>query len=384
VIPTPIVHVISSFRIGGAELMLCKLLAASDRARFPAHVVSLTEDGPVGERLRALGVGTTELGMSRGLPSPAAVVRLARILRRLDAVIVQTWMYHADLVGGLAARLAGIRGIVWGIRTSTLDPRTTRRATLWTRRACAALSRSVPATIVSCSQVAARHHRDLGYAADRLRIIPNGFETDRFRPDPDARARARSELGILSGTFVVGMAARHDPQKDHATLFRAFAQARASAPMHLVLCGAGVTANNPALAALVAEFGLGGQVSLLGPRDDVERVVAGWDAAALSSRYGEGFPNVVGEAMSAGVPCIATDVGDTRDLVGDTGIVVPAEDPAALCEAMVRLANEGTDARAARSVAARARIVRDFSIDAIARRFEDVYDDVARGKVMRG
>jgi glycosyltransferase involved in cell wall biosynthesis len=364
--------------------MLCKLLAASDRTRYPAHVVSLTEDGPVGERLRALGVGTTQLGMSRGLPSPAAVVRLAWLLRRLDAVIVQTWMYHADLVGGLAARLAGIRGIVWGIRTSTLDPRSTRRATLWTRRACAALSRSVPATIVSCSQVAARHHRDLGYAADRLRVIPNGFETDRFRPDLDSRARVRAELGVQEETFVIGMAARHDPQKDHPTLLRAFARARASAPMHLVLCGADVTADNPAFAAPIAELGLGGEVSLLGPRDDVERVVAGWDAAALSSRYGEGFPNVLGEAMSAGIPCIATDVGDARELVGNTGIVVPAEDPAALCGAMVQLAHEGTDARAVRSAAARARIVREFSIEAIARRFEDLYDDVVRGKVARG
>jgi glycosyltransferase involved in cell wall biosynthesis len=154
--------------------------------------------------------------------------------------------------------------------------------------------------------------------------------------------------------------------------------------MHLVLCGAGVTADNPAFAAPVAELGLGGQVSLLGPRDDMARVVAGWDAAALSSRYGEGFPNVLGEAMSAGVPCIATDVGDARALVGDTGIVVPAEDPPALCDAMVRLAQEGAEARAARSAAARARIVRDFSIEAIARQFEDLYDDVVRGRIVRG
>lgn len=184
-IPTRIAHIITGLEVGGAESMLQKLLAATDRSAFEPLVISLTTDGPVGDRIKGLGIPVRALGMSRRAPSPGIVLQLAWLLRR-QAEIVQTWMYHADLVGGLAGRLAGIP-VVWGLRHSELDPRIYRKRTVWVQKACAILSRSIPRRIVSCSHVGRQVHEALGYDADKFVDIPNGFELDRFAPSPDHR-----------------------------------------------------------------------------------------------------------------------------------------------------------------------------------------------------
>lgn len=371
-----VVHLISGLSVGGAENMLCKLLQA--RTIADAHVISLTTDGLVGERIRALGVGTTVLGLRRGLPGPGALARLVSVVRQLRPDVLQTWMYHSDLLGGLAARaLGGIR-VAWGIRTSTLDPQRTKRTTRWTRRACALLSRRLPDVIVSCSQVAADLHVGLGYARERMRVIPNGFDLEQFRPDPTARLEVRRELGIPQDAAVVGMAARFDPQKDHAMFLRAAALvAKRRGNVVFVLCGDGTSPANPSLSPLIGGGGLEADVRMLGRRDDMPRLVASWDVAALSSSYGEGFPNSIGEAMSCAVPCVATDIGDTRHLVRETGIVVPPRDAEAFGAALIELLDLPPSDRLRMGQAARERMRTEFSIERIAACFEALYHDLA-------
>jgi glycosyltransferase involved in cell wall biosynthesis len=371
-----VLHVITGpLAFGGAEVMLYRLVAAS-RAEVAHEVMSLTELGPVADRIRELGVPVHALGMARNrfrIPDPVKVARLAAYIRRTRPDVVQTWLYHADLLGGFAARLAGAPRIVWGIHNSTLDATHSRVTTRWTAAVCAHVSRWIPHAIVSVSRTARELHVRLGYDPRKFVIIPNGFDADLLRPDPVARRAVREELGIPEGVGVIGMIARVDPQKDHPTFIRAAAfVARRRRDALFLLCGEGA-APGGALAGAIAADGLGARFLLLGRRDDVPRVLNALDVCTLSSAYGEAFPLVVGEAMACGVPCVVTDLGDCAHLVGDTGTVVPPRDPEALARAWEALLNLGLDGRRSLGVAARDRILANFALARITREYLSLY-----------
>jgi glycosyltransferase involved in cell wall biosynthesis len=370
-------HVITGLNTGGAEMMLYKLMSAIDRATFECDVVSLLDAGPVAERIRALGVPVRSLGMRRGAPSPHGLVRLARWMRQDPPDVVQTWLYHADLVGGLASRLAGGAPVAWNIRQSTLDPRGNKRSTIWTGRVCAWLSRWLPTRIVCCSEASARLHTALGYASERMIVIPNGFDLAAFRPDPAARRAVRAELGVPDQAPLVGLVARFDPHKDHRVFAAAAGRLAVRRPdVHFVLCGDGIVDENARLVGWLRAAGVRERCHLLGRRDDTPRLNAALDLAASSS-YGEGFPNVLGEAMACGVPCVATDVGDSALIDGDTGRVVPPRDPDALADAWEALLALEPSARAALGLAARQRVEAQFSLPTVVRRYETLYEELA-------
>jgi glycosyltransferase involved in cell wall biosynthesis len=286
-------------------------------------------------------------------------------------------MYHANLVGGLAARLAGIRPLAWGIRQSVLDPRYHKRTTIWTARLCARLSRHLPDRIVCCSEAVRRAHAAFGYETGRMVVLPNGFDLDAYRPDPAVRLSVRQELGLPEGTLLIGLVARFNPQKDHHNFMQAAALLHARLPdVHFLLCGDGVSMQNAELAQWVEEADIGPNIHLLGCRQDVPRLSAALDIASSSS-YGEGFPNVVGEAMACGVPCVVTDVGDSALIVGDTGRVVPPRNPQALAEAWHDLLIAGPNYRRLLGTAARRRIQECFSLPTITRRYEQLYEEMA-------
>lgn len=370
-------HVINNLYTGGAETMLYRLLSRTDCGVFETEVVSLIGIGPIGQKIQALGVSVRSLGMRRGVPNPLAVLRLARWLQQDPSQVVQTWMYHADLVGGLAAKLAGSIPVAWGIRHSTFDSRGTKRMSIWTAMACARLSRWLPARIVCCSEASRRVHTQLGYAADKMVVIPNGFDVTAFRPDPSARRSVRQELGIPEEAPLIGLVARFHPQKDHRNFVQAAAELTKQHPdVHFVLVGPGIEATNDGLSQLIRESGLVRNIHLLGERSDISEITAGLDIASLSSAWGEAFPNVIGEAMACGVPCVVTDIGDSARIVDNTGIVVPPRNPNALADAWDQLIKLGSDGRAQLGRAARQRIVTHFSLPEIVRRYEKLYVEV--------
>lgn len=371
--------VITGLSTGGAEMMLLKLLERIDRRRFELHVFSLTTMGELGERIAALGIPVEALGMRPGLPQPWKFWRLVTRLRYLRPDLVHTWMYHADLLGGLAARCMGIRRVVWGIRNSTLDPVATKWSTRAVVRLCGLLSAWVPARILSCSTVAVQVHARLGYDLSKMIVIPNGFDLSSFRPDADARASVRAELGVGPDTPLVGVVGRFDPQKNHLGFVRAASLLRQRVPMvHFVLAGARIDTQNEVLGRAVAGADLTDSMHLLGLRQDVARLMAALDVLALPSSYGEAFPNVVGEAMACGVPCVVTDVGDSAYIVGDAGAVVPAGDMSALAEKMAALLTIGAQAYAKLSTAAQIRMREHFEIGKVVGQYEQVYEQLAR------
>jgi len=354
--------------------MLFKLVTRMDRGRFRCCVVSMTDQGPVGRKIAAAGIPVFSLGMGPGRPTIGGLGKLYRLLRLEKVDVLQTWLYHADLLGLLVGRMAGVRRVVWGIRCSDMHLRNYRPLTALTVRLCGFLSSLVDAIVVNSEQ-GKDVHRRRGYHTDRMLLIPNGFEVDRFRPDASSRDWLLKELGIPPQSVLIGMVARYDPMKDHAGFLQAAARMAGMLPsVHFVLVGKGVQDDNPGITCMLDEESLKGRVHLLGLRQDIPRIMAGLDIAVSSSAFGEGFSNTIGEAMCCGVPCIVTDVGDSGRIVGETGIVVRPRDPEALAGAMLRLVMSGREARKSLGEKARERILRNFELTSVVNRFERLYE----------
>jgi glycosyltransferase involved in cell wall biosynthesis len=349
-----VVHIITALGSGGAERVL--YFVASAGGREVRHtVISLTDEGLYGPKLRDAGVEVACLGMQRGRSPIADFLALRRHIRRLQPDVVMTWLYHADLMGTLAARLAGVRQIIWNIRCSDMDfaryAPTTRRIV----KLLARLSR-LPLAVATNSDAGRRAHEALGYRPKRWVYLPNGYDTDVWKPDAEDRARARRELGFSDTDRVIGLIARVDPQKDHVTFLAAAGELLANrGDLRVLLVGRGT-------GELAVPEELRSRTVAVGERTDVAHLVRANDLLVSASAYGEGFPNVIGEAMASGVPCIATDVGDSALVVGDTGRIVAPRDPAALAGAIGALLDLPQEELRELGKRARARIEAEFSI----------------------
>jgi glycosyltransferase involved in cell wall biosynthesis len=368
-----ITHVITGLSAHGAETMLYRFLSASNPREYQHEVISLTDRGAMASKIESLGVPVRVLGMRPGIPNPLAVLRLARELRESRPQLVQTWMYHADLLGGLAERLAGDVPVVWGIHHTSVNWRETKFLTVLTVRICAWLSRSVPAAIVCCSKASEEAHLKLGYAPEKMRVITNGIDIQEFRRDPDAGLALRKALGIPAEAPVIGLAARFHPHKDHGTFFQAAGMLRREFPdAHFVLCGDGVTPENSEIAAQVDAAELQGNCHLLGSQPEMRSMYAAWDIATNSS-LSEAFPLAVGEAMACEVPCVVTQVGDSSAIVGDTGKVVPPQRPELMAKAWRELLESGAQVRQKLGTAARERVAKRYSLPALVEQYQALY-----------
>ncbi len=378
--PKRILFLTTSLYAGGAELMLLRLLTGLDRRRFAPSVVSLIHLGPVSEKIRQLGISVRSLGMKPGKPDPVSLVRLVRWLRQDRPDMLQTWMYHADLLGGLAGRLAGRIPTAWGIRHS--DPRTHGYGpfTSITVTICARLSRWIPKRIVCCSEVSRQSHAAIGYAEDKMIVIPNGVDLDRLKPDPAARRQIRQALGIPDDAPVIGLVGRFHPQKGHHNFVQAARLLSSARPsLRFVLCGEGVTWANRNLVTWIDEAGIRDSCRLLGRREDIPQLMASFDLATSASSFGESFANVVSEAMSCGVPCVVTNVGDSAHIVGSTGMVVPPRNPVALAQAWDRMLDLGRERLTETGLSARERIQEHFNLPRIVDRYHGLFDELTAG-----
>jgi glycosyltransferase involved in cell wall biosynthesis len=360
-----VMHVITTLGPAGAETMLCRLASGMDASRFENEVVSLTGILDLADRMQRIGVRVRTLGMKASVPNPLLVLRLAQWIRSSKPDLIQTWMCHANFVGAFAARLAGNVPVVWGIHDSGLDSSMGNLRTMLVNRACALLSRKYAARIVCCCEASLRFHKELHYAAEKLEVIPNGFDVEQFKPDPAARASLREELGIPADAILIGMAARA------ATRLH-----KQMPEIHFLLCGLDITWQNSQLARWIEEAGIRDCCHLLGVRQDVSRLFAGMDIATTASRS-EAFPIAIGEAMACGTPCVVTDVGDSALIVDETGIVVAPGDPDALAEAWRKLIEAGPEVRRRLGMAARRRVQQHFALPAIVERYQAIYAGLA-------
>jgi len=369
-----ILHVISDLGDGGAQSSLYLLCTRDLGHRH--HVVSLMGGSKYGPLLEERGVSVTCIGMKRGQVSLSGLWRLWRLIRQTRPDVIQTWMYHADLVGGVVARLAGQRNIVWGIHHTTLVPGESARSTILVSRLCGCLSRLVPRRIVCCAEKSREVHAVLGYDRARMAVIPNGYDLSVFRPDAQAGQLVRRELSLGPAEPVIGFVARFDPLKDHETLLRALEILKSQVKRpHCLLVGTGLDAGNGSITSRIAALSLQDQVSLLGQRNDIPAVMSALDLHVMSS-VGEAFPNVLAEAMACGTPCVSTDVGDAAVIIGATGRIVPPRNPEALATAISDMfAERGSPAWPQRCKAARRHVADHFSIQRMVESYRNVWFD---------
>lgn len=372
--PLKIVHLITGLNVGGAEMMLYKLVSGMDRANFNNAVISMIEPGPVGQKIQNLNVPVYSLEMSSGHPGAAGWHKLFNLLRQERPAILQTWMYHADLLGLLTGRMVKVDRIVWNVRCSNMQ--NLSKMTGWTVRACALLSKRPDAVVIN-AETSRQYHVSLGYHPRRWEVIPNGFDLARFKPDLTARAELRTELKLSEDILLIGLIGRYDPMKDYQNFLQAARiLSNKCQKVHFLLAGRDVAPSNSSLTRLIKELGLEEVVHLLGERDDMPRIMNALDLATSSSAYGEGFPNVVGELMACKVPCVVTDVGDSARIVGESGRVVPPRNAQALADSWQDLLEAGPAFRKNLGQLARERIKHNYSLDKIVQSYENLYDSL--------
>jgi glycosyltransferase involved in cell wall biosynthesis len=370
-------YVISDLSIGGAEMMLYKLLTETDRTRFEPLVVSLMDRGSLRARIEALGIAVHTVGVRRRWPTPLGLWRLIRLTRRLKPDLIVGWMYHSSLAVQLAHMFTSWpASLLWSIHYSTSSLAEEKRLTALVIRACAYLS-GLPGKIIFVSRDGQTKHRQLGFSTENSCVIPNGIEVATFVPSSGARASVRSEFGLPDDALIIGMVSRYHPMKDYAGFLRAAAQVLKTHPeTHFLLVGRDVDGDNQQLRRLIDELGIAHRTHLLGERHDIPRLAAALDIFSLSS-YCESFPTVIGEAMACAVPCVVTDVGDAAWIVGDdTGRIVPPRDPGALARAWAEMIDLGGEGRAMLGRAALSRVSELFPLKSVVRRYEDLYEAV--------
>lgn len=366
-----ICHVITTTSAGGAERQLLTL--AENSAESLEHVIiGLQPAGELAAAMEAAGAKVISLNLKSGvralMQGPGLV---GKALQQSRPHVVQTWLYHADLLAALALGQAEGPPLVWGVRNSDLSLSLATRLVV---KACAALS-GRPSVIVANSNSGVAWHVKLGYPAAKFRVIPNGFDTGRFTPDPQARQETRAELDIPSDALVAGRVARLDAVKDYPGLARAAAIALRQKPeLFFLLIGLGVEPDSPAMQPW-REPPLAGRSLLLGYRRDIPRLLNAMDLH-VSNSLSEGLSNVVGEAMAGGLPNLASDVGDCRELLGETGVIVPPAQPEDLAAGLVEMAAMGLDELRRLGAAARARIEERYSIGAMVKAYRGIYSEL--------
>ncbi|MDI6773070.1 MAG: glycosyltransferase [bacterium] len=368
-------HVITTLDIGGTELTVLRLAADLTSRGFASVVVSLSRAGSAEHLFKESLIPVVCLNASSMLDAPLTLARFLQTVRRLQPAVIHTWMYHTHWLGPVGLVAAPRARVVWSVRTSADPAYRHPTHTLLARRLARTLS-GLPDTIVFNSRTVLDTHRQTGFRVARSTVIPNGVDTSRFRPCPQTRERARRALGIVDTDVLVGYVARFHPVKDHRTLLSAVAALRGDLPsVKLLLVGRGT--DSPDAAAIIRQFGLGGGVQALGERTDVADITAALDIAVCTS-LSEGSANVIAEAMACGIPCVATDVGDARDMLDGCGEVVPARDAVGLSESLCRLAISPDD-RARASPPARARAMERYSLERFLSAYGTLYHSLLQG-----
>lgn len=359
-----VLHIITGLKNGGAEAILYRVISNNTR-NLKHEVVSLSDKGYYGDMLTSVGIKVTILNISNFFSIFSGFTKLYRLIKFTKPDIVQTWMYHADIMGGIAAKFAGVKKIIWGVHSTFLNPKETKITTRLAVTLSKYLSYYIPDKIICCSETALRSHDKIGYSSNKMVIINNGVDTNIFTQDYEQRIVMRKLLGLNEDVFVMGMIARWHPVKDHKMLLAALRDIRyAEFKWKFLLIGDGITEENQQLEKMIQNNGLKDYLICLGSRQDIANVINALDLHILTSSS-ESFGNVTAEAMSCGIPCIMTDVGEARNLLLDHGWVIPIRNPVILSERIKNVHEEFSSVNKwnNRKMISRKKIEMDYSIE---------------------
>lgn len=312
-----ILHIITSLHKGGAQNTLANICMYDLKSKHV--VISLTGTEYWANKLREHGVTVIELELRNRNRILTNLFTIIKLLRSHRPIAVQTWMYHADLIGGVLAKLTGHNNIIWNIRHSDLKRGVNPLMTLLIMRLCVILSYCVPRQIVCCASKARDVHKRYGYSSKKMIVITNGIDRNKFFPDGSKRIAYRHSLSLKDDTILMASVARYNRQKGHDILLQAFDKLSRDVDVKLLLVGDGMISNNIELSNLINKLTRAQDVILCGPSTDVPSILQASDIHVLASISGEGYPNVVAEAAACGLYNVVTDVGDAVQIIGQDG-----------------------------------------------------------------
>lgn len=372
-----VVYVITGLGVGGAEMMLVKLLTFIDRKKFQPIVISLTTRGEFGDQIESMGIPVYDINLKKNLFIPYKFIKFLKIIKEISPDIIQGWMYHGNLVSSLASIFLGNKiPVIWNIRGSHYQLKDEKKNTAVAIWLGGKLSH-LPKKIINNSLFSAiKHEEFLGYKVDKREVIPNGFDTNKFSPSMDEKYYLNTILNSTDKNVInVGLIGRYHPMKDHKNFIRAaeIYFDKYNIKTKFIMIGRDVDNQNEELFNYINQLNLKGELFLLGERSDIDKILCSLDIV-VSSSYSEGFPNVIGEAMASGVPCVVTDVGDSAWIVGKTGKVVPPRDSENLAEAIYELSSSKIQ-RESLGQLARERVIQVFSIEKVVEQYEKLYLD---------
>lgn len=365
-----VTHVIIGLEVGGAELMLKRLVEALDGQENMHHsVVSLTSIGPIGIQLQQAGIEVVALNLNNPLNLPAVFIKLRNILKKKRTDIVQTWMYHADLLGGLAARSLGIKNVVWNVRNTHLYSKGFFKILF--REFLSVASWKVPKKIIYVSHSAQKEHAKYGFRINNSEIIGNGFDTNKLSFDEDRRTRVRVEIGLEDTDIAVFSIGRYNHAKDHETFIKSICLSlKKNKFIKGVLIGREIDLDEFKLTEEQRSHFI-----ILGQRDDVPALLSAADIFCLHS-ITEGFPNVLGEAMSAQLPCITTRAGDAEIILDDADYTVEVRDFSEMSNKILELSKMSEVNRRIKGSLNRKRILDNYSLDKILSCYTKLYKEL--------
>lgn len=374
-----ICNVITGLSTGGAEMMLLKIINGMDKDIFNPIVISLSDKGIIGGKIENLGVKVYSLNFRRFSDLPKVIKNFSVILKKHKPDIIQGWMYHGNLFALLGLFYSFKIPILWNIRGSHFILNKVKKSTALIIKLGAKLS-FVPEKIINNSTHSAEKHTEiLGYKKNKTYIIPNGFNIDMFKPSIIYRKKFRDEMGINDDSILVGLIGRFNLVKGHDLFIEAANQLvkneQLKEKIKFILIGNKVDCSNSLLYNHIKKYGLEEYFYLLGEKGDLQNIIPALDLV-VSSSYSEGFPNVIGEAMSCGLPCVVTNVGDSGFVVGDTGVIVPAKNIEALTRGIEFIVNMPKSEREILGMSARQRIIDNFSIESVVKKYSDLYEEI--------
>ena len=364
-----ILHIITSLDLGGAEKVLYNLLLSQESKT--STVVSLTSLGTIGQQLVDQGFDVVALNLNF-YNLPLIVFRLYKLIRHHNPYAVQTWLYHADLVGGISAKMAGIRYVVWGIRTTELKSGSYVTGAL--RKASARLSYWIPSKIVVVAQKALQKHARLGYDTSKMVVIHNGFDAKNLEAPVESINELRRSAFIAESDFVIGCVGRFSQVKGQDIFIKAAGLVLQEFPnVKFLMVGRGLENSNPEVRLLVQKNGWAENFVLLGERPDVAVCLSAMDIFCLPSRS-EGFPNVLGEAMLLGVPCVSADAGDASLLGGTDVPIVGVDDPEGLAKKLLWMMSKSSVERGEIGKKLTQRIIDNYSLEVMTSSYQKLYE----------
>lgn len=356
-------------------MMLYKIVKDMDPIRFKSIVLSLTNLGVIGERIKKHNIQVLSLGISKkGIPGLSAVFGLFKIMRKFKPDIVQGWMYHGNLAVWIT-RLFFFKNTTffWNIRQSLDDFTREKKRTRLIIKLGGWLSFGINGIIYN-SIVGLKQHTQLGYGKRKSILIPNGFDVSVFKPADRFNHCVRKEFGLHNDELIIGLIARYHPVKGHEVFLKAAVHiVDKFKNVRFLMAGTGIDWNNESLKKLILSYKLEDQVVLLGEQSDIKDVMCCLDLL-VSSSHAEAFPNVIGEAMACGVPCVVTDAGDSALIIEDTGMVVPRNNTRALASSVVNFLSLSKKDQKKMGTLSRQRIIDHFSMSKIINQYENVYE----------